>query len=206
MLKVTKTKITVDEFIKEVEALFPSKFTEGGLRVIFEYIEDHEYGEYELTKIADNFEEWTFDRYRDYIVERFGEIPAEQDSTNLSNEKLQNHLYEEMGEDGRDEWVESVAGFTDSTIVFTTCYTSELEYELKKMYERMRTVSLEQFCKEFECSLDSTMQVFERYKNGSFMDYDRSSRIFHLDFRGITDKEITFEQYVMPKSREEIHT
>lgn len=210
MLKVTKTEITVDEFIKEIELLLPGKFTEAGLRVLFEKIEnygdnpgsyDSREGEYQLCNISTNFEEWTYEKYRNYIVERFGEIPSEQDSSSLSNEELKGHIYEEVHE---DEWRESVVGFTDSTIMFTSYYTSHLEYELKKMYERMRTLSLEQFCKEFECSSDSIMEVFERYKNGSFMDYDRSSKIYHLDFRGMTDNEITFEQYVMPRSMKEI--
>lgn len=207
MLKVTKTEITQDEFVEEVEKLFPGKFTEAGLRVLFEYIEDHEYGEYELYKIANNFEEWLFEKYKNYIVERFGQsTDTEDDSNSISNEELKNFLYEDVGEDGRDEWVESVAGFTDSTIVFTIYYTSHLEYELKKMYERMRTIPIEQFCKEFECSPDSIMGVFERYKNGSFMHYDRSSRVYHLDFRGMTDKEIRFEQYVIPQSFSEMHS
>lgn len=184
MLKVTKTVITQDEFVKEVEALFPGKFTEAGLKVLFDYIEnygdnygnyDSREGEYQLCNISTNFEEWTFDKYRDYVVERLGQSTDTEKDRNLSSDDLEKLLYEVVHE---DEWRESVAGFTDSTIVFTSYYTTHLEYELQKMYERMRTISLEQFCKEFECSLDSDsiMGVFERYKNGSFMDFDRSSR------------------------------
>lgn len=215
MLKVTKTEITQDEFVKEVEALFPGKFTKGGLRVLFEYIEDYgdnygnydsKEGEYQLRNISNNFEEWTFEKYRDYVVERLGQSTDSKKDRNLSRDYLEKLLYEDVGEDGRNEWRELVVGFTDSTIIFTTYYTSQLACALREMYERMRTVPLEQFCEEFECSLDSDsiMSVFGRYKNGSFMDYDRSSRIFHLDFRGMTDTEITFEQYVMPRSMEEI--
>ncbi len=214
MLKVTKTEITIDEFIKEVDALFPGKFTEAGLRVLFECIEDYgdspgsydsREGEYQVCNIANNFEEWTFEKYRDYVIERLGQSTDTEKDCNLSKDDLEKFLYEAVHE---DEWKESVVGFTDSTIMFTSYYTSKLEHELKKMYERMRTILLEQFCKEFECSLDldSIMEVFKRYTNGSFMDYDRSSRIFHLDFRGMTDKEITFEQYVMPQSFSEIHS
>lgn len=195
MFKIVKTEITVDEFVKEVESLFPNKFTEEGLRVLFDYIEDHKYGEYELYKISEDFEEWTFKKFNNYLVERYGDS---SEDVNLTNEELKEFLYENVGEDGRDEWIESIAGFTDSTIVFTNYYTSHLEYNLKKMYERMRTISIEQFCKEFDCSSDSVMEVFERYKNGSFMNYDKGSNIFHLDFRGMTDTEITFEQYVLP--------
>ena len=57
MLKVTKIEITVDKFVKEVEELFPGKFTEAGLRVLFEYIENWENGEYELNKVEKEFEE-----------------------------------------------------------------------------------------------------------------------------------------------------
>lgn len=203
MLKVTKTEITEDEFIKEVEELFPGKFTEAGLRVLFEYIENWENSEYVLYPIGDNFEEWTYEKYRDYVIERLGQSTDTEKDRNLSNDSLKEILYEVVDE---DDWRESIVGFTDSTIVFTSYYTSYLEYELKKMYERMRTIPLEQFCKEFECSLDSIMEVFKRYTNGSFMEYDRSSRIFHIDFRGMTDKEITFEQYTMPQSFSEMHS
>lgn len=209
MLKVTKTEITVDEFVKEVEVLFPGNFTEAGLRVLFDYLDDDGDGEYELQKISEDFEEWTFEKYRDYLVERLGKTTDKKEDFDASKDDLESFLYNKLSEEtGNDEWRESVVGFTDSTIMFTSYYTSHLEYELKKMYERMRTISLEQFCKEFECSLDSDSitDVFERYTNGSFMDFDRSSRIFHLDFRGMTDKEITFEQYVMPRSMEEIHS
>ena len=205
MFKVIKTEITQDEFIKEVEKLFPSKFTKEGLRVLFDHIDAHEDGEYELYKISDDFEEWTFERFNDYLVERYGDFPENYfkthrsfETTNLTKSELKRFLYEDVGEDGRDEWVESIAGFTDSTILFTTYYTSHLEYELEKMYKRMRTISLEQFCKEFGCSFNSIMGVFERYKNGSFLNYDMGSKIFHLDFRDMTDTEITFEQYVLP--------
>lgn len=214
MLKVTKTEITQDEFVKEVEELFPGKFTEAGLRVLFDYIEgygdnypsyDSREGEFQLCNIGNNFEEWTFEKYRDYLVERLGKVTDKKEDFDADKEDLERFLYDELSEEsGNDEWKESVVGFTDSTIMFTSYYTSHLEYELKKMYERMRTISLEQFCKEFECSLNSIMEVFKRYKNGSFMEYNRDSRIFHLDFRGMTDKGITFEQHDMPRSLNEI--
>jgi hypothetical protein len=195
MLKIVKTKITQDEFIQEAKTLFPDKFTEAGLRVLFEYIETHKYGEYELYKISDDFEEWTFKKFNSYLVERYGDSSEDSD---LANKELEIFLYEEVGEDGRDEWVESIVGFTDSTIVFTIYYVSHLERELKKMYERMRIISLEQFYKEFDCSSDSVMDVFEKYRNGSFLNCDRNSKIFHLDFRNMTDTKITFEQYMLP--------
>lgn len=202
MFKVVKTEINQDEFVKEVETLFPGKFTEAGLKVLFEYIENHEDGEYELYKISDDFEEWTFEKFNGYLVERYDDSPEDSlrsfEVANLTNEELKRFLYEEVGEDSRDEWTESIAGFTDFTIMFTTYYTSHLEIDLRRMYERMRTISIEQFCKEFECSSDSIMGVFERYKNGSFMDYDKNSNIFHLDFRKMTGTEITFEQYLLP--------
>lgn len=136
MLKVTKTEITVDEFIKEVEAFFPGKFTEAGLRVLFEYIEDYgdnygsgdnREGEYHLCRIGDNFEEWTFEKYRDYLIETLGKLQdTKEDYDSLTKNDLENLLYEDAGEEGADEWSESVVGFTGSTIIFTTYYTSKL--------------------------------------------------------------------------------
>lgn len=128
MLKVTKTEITQDEFVKEVEALFPGKFTEDGLRVLFNKLDDYGEGEYELSKIGEDFEEWTFEKYQDYIAELHKEVVAKS--------RVEDFLYSEVHE---DDWSSSVVGFTGYTIIFTTYYTSRLSYELKKMYERNRT-------------------------------------------------------------------
>lgn len=196
MLKVTKTKITVNEFIKEVEALFPGKFTEGGLRVLFEYLEDYEdnrgiTGECELYKIGDNFEEWTFEKYQDYLIKRYAKVTNKDNYSISIKEQLWRFLQEEVWE---DEWSDSVVGITDSTIMFTTYYTSKIENELKKLYERLRTLSIKEFCKEFDCSSVSEciMQVFkpDMFRSGNYL--------VQLVFRGMTDTEITFEQYLLP--------
>jgi len=190
MLKIVKTEITQDEFVKEVEALFPSRFTEEGLRVLFDYIESHEnvYGikdEYELSKIGENFEEWTFEKYHDYIVERYGKVGDVYDKP-INKEELYNFLYKEVHE---DDWGDSVVGFTESTIMFTTDYTSQLAHELKKMYERMKTVSLEEFCRKFHCTLeDDFKEAIKKYN-------DYYSGISKAIFRGRTDTEVTFEEY-----------
>lgn len=195
MLKITKTEINVEEFIKEVDNLFPGKFTEAGLKVLFEYIEDWKNGEYELTKIGEDFIEWGYEKYKEYLINRFGTISdTKEEKDSITNEDLQTFLRENVYE---DDWKNSVVGFTNSTIVFSTYYISELNYELEKMHKRLRTVSLEQFCTEFECLPNSIMDVFERYKDGSFMVYDTSSQIYYLVFRGMTDREITFEQYCL---------
>ena len=195
MLKVVKTKITQEEFIKEVEALFPGKFTEEGLRVLFDKLDDCGEGEYELSKIGDDFEEWTFKRYQDYIVERYGKIGDVYDEP-MDKKELESFLNEEVHE---DDWSDSVVDFTDSTIMFTTYYTSKLAYELKKMYERMRTLSVEKFCEEFGCTQDTVEEVFNRYRDGGALDFslinNKEIQIVHLTYRGKTDTEITFEQF-----------
>ena len=195
MLKVVKTVITQDDFVKEVEVLFPGKFTEEGLRVLFDKLDDYGEGEYELSKIGDDFEEWTFEKYHYYIVERYGKV-GDLYNESINNEELYSFLYEEVHE---DEWSDSVVGFTETTIMFTTYYTSNLAYDLKKMYERMRTISIEKFCEEFDCTQETIEEVFDRYTNGKFMDFDKLNnkvtQVFHLVFRGRTGTEITFEQY-----------
>lgn len=201
MLKVTKTEITVDEFVKEVEALFPGKFTEAGLKVLFDYIEDYgdDYraGEYELYKSGDNFEEWSFERYQNYLIERYAKVTEKDNYSKPIKEQLWRFLQEEVWE---DNWSDSVVGITDSTIMFTTYYTSKIENELKKLYERLRTLSIKEFCKEFDCSPipECIMQVFkpDMYRSGNYL--------VQLVFRGMTDAEITFEQYLLSRSREEI--
>jgi hypothetical protein len=187
MLKVVKTVITQDEFIKEVEALFPGKFTEEGLRVLFDKLDDYGEGEYELSKIGDDFEEWTFERYQDYLIERFGKTSDKQKDWDLpTKESVERFLYEEIHE---DDWSDSVVGFTDSTIMFTTYYTSKLAYELTKMYKRMKTVSIEEFCRKFYCTLeDNFEEAIKKYNNY----YWGISKVI---FRGRTDTEVTFEQY-----------
>lgn len=204
MLKVTKTEITLDEFVKEVEALFPGKFTEDGLRVLFEYIEDYgdnygcgdnREGEYHLYRISENFEEWTFEKYKDYLIETLGKLQdTKEDYNSLTKDDLKSLIYEDAGEEGADEWRESVVGFTDSTIMFTSYYTSKLTSLLRETQKRLRTISLEQFYEEFSCTSDTFMELF---KCRAYTRQNKEGHLVYLIFRGVTDTLIRFEQFVL---------
>lgn len=122
MLKVVKTDISEEEFIKEVQELFPGKYTEEGLKVLFEYIENRKDNEYELYKIGGEFEEWTFEKYNDYASDahpNYGNVWI-----NLTDKYTIGHFLHELIYE--DDWYDYIVGITNNTIMFTTYYASDL--------------------------------------------------------------------------------
>ena len=123
MFKVVKTKISEDDFIKEVQELFSNKYTEDGLRVLFYYLNWMENGEYELCNIGKNFEDWTFEKYSSYAWRTYSRPGHEYVNIKPTKESVERFLNELVY---GDDWKDCIAGITDNTVMFINYYISFL--------------------------------------------------------------------------------
>lgn len=115
MFKVVKTEISKDEFVKEIQELFPSKFTTRGLEKLFDYIEFIGNGEYQPHNIDCDYKEWSFKKLQEcFVVKKY----YKGSSQDLNNAKAVNSFLNSFLDED-DEWNDLIVGITDSTIVIT---------------------------------------------------------------------------------------